>query len=55
MREERVAGIIAEGELQNAHSGKAELFAQRRHLVSDYSQVFGQERQAAHRPARAFE
>src|SRR3989442_1122443 len=41
MRKIRVLpGISAEGELQNAHTGKMELFAQRRHFRNDRSEIF---------------
>ena len=48
-------GIVAEGELQDRHAGKAELLAQSFHLGRDDAEILGDDRQVAQRALQRLE
>ena len=55
VRQERMRGRAAEGELQHLHAGKAAGLAQRLHVGRDDAEVLGDQRQRAQRIARGLE
>ena len=55
MRQERVAGVVAEGELKHRHAGASQRVDEVAHVLRDDAKVLGHQRQRTEPPRHAFE